>query len=482
VPKTGASNVRIVVFSMGPIFPSHVHGGSEKTLTSVVRQLAADGHEVNIYCVRRDDNHVTFSPFAGVVVRPVLPFKQTYPEPYYTAPYRLREVVTTLATAFAEHDRLYIHGGELLYEFVHEDIPTVVSFQDFVYPDTLAGALSFRRDHLITSSTYLRSCVEQVFRSFRPLPPDRLSHIPNGFDVDDMRGMDTTRVRAELRLAPELVPVLFPHRPDPRKGVWEAVGALLRALDSVPDELASRVRLLMPVWVDSNVEHAEEHVYQTLYRELETAVNKAGRPNLLHLHPWLPPDRMAEYYSLGAVTLCVGSFVEAFGNVAIESQLCGTPAIVARVAAMRTVLPENLVSKVDFGDEVATADLIRAALTGELARPGDDVRGYVEQVYPHEGTTRAYARAITEAGVLEPLPAVRLLGVPRAVEIPAWCALVRSGYYNDYEYGYADDPRLVEVARRAEAGPVGVADLAALADDTLLADWIANGYLVPVVS
>jgi hypothetical protein len=106
--------MRIAVFSMGPIFPDHVHGGSEKTLTSVVRQLAADGHDVNIYCVRRDDNFATFSPFRGVVVHPVLPFKQTYPEPYYAAPYRLREVVTILAEAFAAHDRLYVHGGELL--------------------------------------------------------------------------------------------------------------------------------------------------------------------------------------------------------------------------------------------------------------------------------------------------------------------------------------------------------------------------------
>jgi hypothetical protein len=68
---------------------------------------------------------------------------------------------------------------------------------------------------------------------------------------------------------------------------------------------------------------------------------------------------------------------------------------------------------------------------------------------------------------------------PGAVEIPAWCALLQSGYYNDYEYAYASDSRLHQVAAMASNGPVDAARLHDLADRRELMEWIRTGYLVP---
>lgn len=473
---------RVAVFSMGPVFPSHVHGGSQKTLAAVVRQLASDGFRVSVYCTRRDDNHQAFALHPNATVHPVLRFKQTYPEPYYAAPYHLGEVVSVLARAAADHDRFYVHDGELLYHFIYDEVPTVVSFQDFVYPDTLAGALSFRRDHLLLSSPYVQSCVEQVFRHFRPLPAGRVSHVPNGFDVDVLCPRDPSALRTELGLAPDALAVLFPHRPDPRKGIWESLRVLLRALDSLPESVADRIRLLVPVWVDSNVAESSEHVYQGLYGEIAAAAAQAGRPNLVHFHPWLPVARMPEYYSLGSVTLCIGSFVEAFGNVSVESQLCGTPAVVARVGAQRTVLPESLVAKIDYDDEKTAADFLVQVLTGQMTLPGEDFRDYVRATYSEAAMVEGYARVILGAERTAPLPAVGATGgLPARVEVPAWCALLESGYYNDYEYGYSTDLRLHHIAGLAADGPVDIARLGDLADPRQIASWISNGYLAPAV-
>lgn len=52
---------------------------------------------------------------------------------------------------------------------------------------------------------------------------------------------------------------------------------------------------------------------------------------------------MAAYYAAGEVTLCLGSMVEAFGNVAYESLVCGTPSIAARVGVHRGQLPDDLI-------------------------------------------------------------------------------------------------------------------------------------------
>ncbi len=277
-----------------------------------------------------------------------------------------------------------------------------------------------------------------------------------------------------------MIPILYPHRPDPRKGIWETVRVVLAALDEISASLAERVRLLVPEWMDSNVAGDSGHVYQGIYGDVIRFAADAGWPDLVRVHRWLPPQRMAEYYSLGAATMCIGSFIEAFGNVSVESQLCGTPAIVSRVAAQRSVLPEDLVSKVDFGDEKEACIALVGALSGNLSVAQPEFADFIAANYSLSQMVERYGSAICGTGRTEPLPALNLTGPPEVVELPAWCALLKSGLYNDYAYGYASDQRLGEVAGRAHDGPVKKADLADLCDDADLGRWIAEGYLVPV--
>ncbi|MEU4244946.1 glycosyltransferase family 4 protein [Actinoplanes sp. NPDC026619] len=470
--------MRIAVFSLGPLFPAAVHGGSQRTLEAVVRHLADGGDEVSVYCTRRDDNEAAFALAPSAVVHPVLQFRQTYPEPYEAAPYQLAAIVETLAEAAAGNDVFYVHDGELLYHFIYDAVPTVVSFQDFVYPTTLAGALSFRRDHLVLSSRYVRDCVEQTFDRFRPLPAERISVAPNGFDLTALRPVDASALRRELGLAPDALPILYPHRPDPRKGITESLDALLPVLDKLPDEQANRVRLLVPVWMDAELDSPGAREYRGSYADVLRRAADAGRPGLVHLHPWVDSGRMHEYYSLGVLTLCVGSFVEAFGNASVESQLCGTPAIVSRVGAQRSVLPEDLVAKVDHGDAARTGELILAALSGAELYPYEALREYVAAEYGFTEMARGYAEAIRGTRPQPALPALDLAPEADSVRVPAWCATLSSGYYNDYSYGYAADQRLVEVAARCRGGALPVSGLADLAGPDDISAWLHAGHLI----
>src|SRR3989344_9271112 len=96
--------MKILVFSLGPIFRDHVHGGSQKVLREVAKYLGEIGHEVNIYCTERDDNNQTFSLQENVRGHPTLRFKQTFPLPYKTAQYNLTQIVHTLMEELEEHD------------------------------------------------------------------------------------------------------------------------------------------------------------------------------------------------------------------------------------------------------------------------------------------------------------------------------------------------------------------------------------------
>lgn len=472
--------MRIAVFSLGPVFQDQVHGGSQKTLVSVLRHLGELGHECTVFCPLRPDNNIAFDLAKRVRVKPVLRFKPTFPESYFTAPYNLTDIILRLREAVNTHDVFYIHDGELLFHFLYEDVPTAVAFQDFVYPDTLAGAFSFRRDRLIVASNFMKRSVMSCFTPFRKLSQSSVEVIPNGFDLDAFRRVDASRLRSELRLHPDAIAVLYPHRPDPRKGLFDALDVIHRVGRILPKSTYSRIRMLAPIWMDSDIAPESDHVYQGIYREAKDYAAERGLGDALVFHPWIPLTRMAEYYSAGVATLCIGNFIEAFGNVAVESELCGTPSIVARVGAQREVLPEELVRKIDHGDHDSAAEMLAQIIEGAESKTAE-VRHFVARSYPEEKTRDGYARTIVETKLSSPAPSVYAFEwmTDDMLEIPPWCANLRSGYYNDYLYGYFVDRLLV--SDLLQHLPSRFGELVRLGfDENRLKDWVNSGALVRV--
>ena len=190
---------RIVVFSMAPIFGDVVHGGSQKTLSAILKEISKRGHECKVFCTWRPDNSAPFDLFPRVRIFPSLKFKQTYPEPHYTAPYYLSDLISLLTREVEKADVLYIHDSELLFSQVFQSTPTVCGVQDLVYPDTLAGVFSFRRDHLIVPSRYLNDCLVKTVGSCTQLSNETITLAPNGFAVEKM--LPTTRKQESLKRA-----------------------------------------------------------------------------------------------------------------------------------------------------------------------------------------------------------------------------------------------------------------------------------------
>ena len=60
---------------ISPLFPGHVHGGSQRTLEAVVRYLGSQGHSVTVYGMRREDNTEPFWVTPNVKAMPVLRFQ-----------------------------------------------------------------------------------------------------------------------------------------------------------------------------------------------------------------------------------------------------------------------------------------------------------------------------------------------------------------------------------------------------------------------
>ncbi|BEH09848.1 hypothetical protein GSUET_14600 [Geobacter sulfurreducens subsp. ethanolicus] len=446
--------MKILAFSLAPVFRSHVHGGSQKILREVVTYLGSRGHEVRVVCICRPDNDTPFLLAPSVEVLPIFRLKPTYPEPYYAAPSDLAEMIVALKKNIDWCDRFYIHDAELPFHFLYDHKPTIVSFRDFVYPDTLVGGFGFRRDRLLLNSDYVARCVIDAFSNFRPTIADRIVVVKNGIDLSHFapRPRPTSEQIQSLlgNASPATYTLLYPHRPDRRKGILEALRITAR-LQARLNRLGQSVRLLIPTWVDSAVASSSSHEYQTIYSEINEVAAELGILGQVHFHDWIPYGLMPEYLSMGSATLCVGNFVEAFGNVHLESVACGTPCVVAGVAAHAENLPEPLVCKVPYGDIESAAECAE-----KLCLSTYDVavaRDYLERNYSFMGMLDGYERVIVSTQIEDPLPLEILpaLAPDTRLRLAAWCRDDGLGIYNDYRYKRVVEKRRIQLARRAHS-------------------------------
>jgi glycosyltransferase involved in cell wall biosynthesis len=442
------------MFSVGPIFPEAVHGGSQKILQEVARNLGARGHDVRIVCVRRPDNREPFELGPRVTVLPVLRLKPTYPEPYYTAPFNISDLIVTLHGLLGWCDVFYVHDAELPFHFLYRDRPTVFSFRDFVYPDTLVGGFGFERDRLVLNCEYAARCVIDAFACFRPGLPERVKVIRNGIDLSHFapstRGPSEQLLRLLGDLPPATFTLLYPHRPDGRKGLFDAL-AITAEVAKCLGRRGETVRLLVPVWMDSALEGNSQHEYQTIYGRILARAEELGVRERVHLHRWVPYSLMPDYLSMGHATLSVGNFVETFGNVHLESVACGTASVVARVAAHAYNLPDDLVRRVPYGDIEAAVECVLAAVKSPY--DGAGARAYLAENYSFQAMVDGYEGVLGEAQTLEPLAFVPLppLDPASQVRLAAWCRHDGLGIYNDYDYARRSDGKTIALAAAAEA-------------------------------
>jgi glycosyltransferase involved in cell wall biosynthesis len=468
--------MKIVGFSINPLFEDRVIGGSAKHQRNVLVRLGELGHQVTVLCTRHPDSR-PFRWHPNVEVLPLLPFKQPFPQPYAVPAFTVAEIVQTVGEHVAGADRFYMHDGELLVPYVYRDVPTVISLRDNVYPETILGSFLFAADTLIAIAEYSRQVYLHTAGRFLPELERRAITINNGVDFALFRpGEPGDEIRARI---PGVDPrrhfvVLHPHRPEPTKGLAQTLAA---AELLVRRHGCESLRVLVPRWYDEAISPE----VRAFYDAFEAEIAARGLREHFVFHGWVPQRLMPDYYRLGHLTLVLGSFVEAFGNVAYESLACGTPAIVARVATHRSLLPDELIAKVHFDDD-ETAAALAAAVWREGSRTAPATTAYLRANFDVDAQLDAYAAAILGAKRAPP-PQTRVepIGPHTRHVLAPWCYAWGDGMvFHDF---LARHERLPALSALAAAHPAGfdaghAAEHGVTAEE--LAFWRREGYVAPL--
>ncbi len=466
-----SASKNIVVFSMTPLFPEFAMGGGQVQLKKVALHLGELGHRLSILSTRRPGSTTSFKWHENVEIQPILRFKQPYPEPYFTPLYHIANAMRSVGAAIAGADIHYSHDGGLIFPYVYQDIPTVISLRSIVYPETLQCAFLFQGDEWILPSEHSRASYEAVVSQFAPAVGARMQTIHNGFDWDFYTYTAPDQI---FEIIPKEIAehpiLLFPHRPEVHKGIYEVIQV---AAQLVRDYGWSELRALAPRWLDAESEPNNRAYYETLRR----TINEAGLEEVFVFHDWIPEALISEYYSLADVTLCIGNCVETFGNTPFESLGCGTLPIVSRVATYRELLPDEHIERVDYADIDSAAERADAILR-ERRRTSAATMRYLKAEFSQRAMVNSYADVILNATKKPRLNyRVPRLAADTRYRLSPWCFVSESrGIFHDFRSDYQFDQALIRLTREQPAGFKADA-----AEAARLRAWLDEGYVVPVI-
>ena len=465
--------MKIVMFSINPIYQGFVTGGASKHLFHISKYLGASGHEVIILCTKGESQSEPFSWQPNVKVIPILNFKQPFPGPYNISPGDLAYIAETVSAYLSKADRFYMHDGELLLPFLHNDIPTVISYRDNTYPESILGSFISAADAIIAVSDYSASVLSATMGRLFPDIQGRIKVINNGIDPGQFYEKSYKELLPLIPIDPIADRIiLHPHRPERGKGLLETIEVVKLLVNKYQ---IRNLKVLIPEWLPGMSSNEDEE----FYRNIQTKLKDNGLEKNFIFHKWLSQDMMPAYYSLGDLTLSLGYFIEAFGNVAYESLACKTPSIVAKVEVHRTNLPDDLIHKVDYGDYEATAK-IAAEILSSQRRVSDVYRQKVLSRFAYKHQMEAYEDIILNCKKQSKIPYKPIEINQRTIfSLAPWCYISQFGIYHDYKNEYLKDSvlrklldnRLKEISFSEVKSGGG--------DWKMLMNWYKQTYLIP---
>jgi D-inositol-3-phosphate glycosyltransferase len=171
--------------------------------------------------------------------------------------------------------------------------------------------------------------------------PRRVDVVHPGVDLAAFTPTGRDRARRELGLRPDAPVLLFAGRLQPLKAPDVVLRAARALLDRSP---TLRGRLLVVVAGGQSGAGPDQSV---ALREL---AGELGIGDVVRYEPALPRERLAQWYAAASL-VCVPSYSESFGLVALEAQACGTPVVASDVGGLPTAIRDGRSGRLVHGHD-----------------------------------------------------------------------------------------------------------------------------------
>lgn len=163
--------------------------------------------------------------------------------------------------------------------------------------------------------------------------PDIVHVVTPGVDLYTFTpGSGRARARSTLNIPVDANVITFVGRIQPHKGPELLIRAVAEMLSHSP-----RLRTKLIVFIIGGASGTGTQEVERL-KELVTWL---GIPDVLRFLPPVPREELPDWYR-AADLVCVPSYSESFGLVALEAQACGTPVVASAVGGLRTAVADGI--------------------------------------------------------------------------------------------------------------------------------------------
>ena len=192
--------------------------------------------------------------------------------------------------------------------------------------------------------------------------PDKVFTVAPGVDLQRFTpGAGKAAARVKLNIAPDALMFTFVGRIQPHKGPEVLVRAAAEMITHSPF-LRSKLALVIMGGPSGNGSQEPQ--------KLAALAKFLGVEDLVHFVQPCKRDELADWYRASDL-VCVPSYTESFGLVALEAQACGTPVVATAVGGLRTAVADGISGAlVDGHDPRAWSSIISRLLMEPAHRIG----------------------------------------------------------------------------------------------------------------